>query len=122
VRVEEDDRFSRDGDDLVTVKDVPAPDAALGTTIDVDTLDGTEQVRIEPGTQPFAEIVLRGKGMPSLRHRGRGDHRIVVNVVVPRRLSARQRELHEELRETIGEDNLRGDDESILSRVRRAFR
>ena len=122
VRVREDDRFTRDGDDLITVVDVPAPSAALGTTIDVETLDGSEQVRIEPGSQPFTEVVLRGKGMPSLRHRGRGDQRVVVNVVVPRRLTARQRELLEELDASIGEENLRGDDESIFSRVRRAFR
>jgi molecular chaperone DnaJ len=107
----------------VTVVDVPAPSAALGTSVDVETLDGTERVGIEPGTQPFAEIVLRGKGMPSLRRRGRGDQRVVVNVVVPRRLSARQRELLEELDASIGDENLRSaDDGSILSRVRRAFR
>jgi molecular chaperone DnaJ len=123
VRVAEDDRFRRDGDDLVTVIDVPAPAAALGTTIDVDTLDGLEPVRIEAGTQPGVEIRLRGKGMPSLRHRGRGDQRIVVNVVIPRRLSGRQRELLEELAGTISEENLRSaDDESIFARVWRRSR
>jgi molecular chaperone DnaJ len=122
VRVKEHEHLTRDGDDLVAVIDVAAPDAALGTTVEVETLDGKEQVKIDPGTQPFTEIVLRGKGMPSLRHRGRGDQRVVVNVVVPRRLSAEQRKLLEELRATIGDDNLRGDDESIFARVRRAFR
>jgi molecular chaperone DnaJ len=123
VRVREDERFTRDGDDLVTVVDVPAPQAALGTTIDVETLDGTEQLRIEPGTQPLTEVRLRGKGMPSLRHRGRGDQRVVVNVVIPRRLSARQRELLDELNGTLTAENLRGgEDDSIFSRVRRAFR
>jgi molecular chaperone DnaJ len=122
VRVEEDEHLKRDGDDLVAFVDVPAPAAALGTTVPVPTLDGEEQVRIEPGTQPFTEITLHGKGMPSLRHRGRGDQRIVVNVVVPRRLSGRQRGLLEELSGTLTEDNLRGEDDSIFSRVRRAFR
>jgi molecular chaperone DnaJ len=122
VRVKEHEHLHRDGDDLVSVVDVPAPEAALGTTIEVETLDGSERLRIEPGTQPFTELRLRGKGMPSLRHRGRGDQRVVVNVVVPRRLSARQRELLEELNASLGEENLRGDEESIFSRVRRAFR
>jgi molecular chaperone DnaJ len=123
VRVQDDERFQRDGDDLVTVIDVPAPAAALGTTIDVDTLDGTEPVRVEAGTQPGTEIRLRGKGMPSLRHRRRGDQRIVVNVVIPRRLSGRQRELLEELSGTLSEENLQSaDDESIFARVWRRSR
>jgi molecular chaperone DnaJ len=122
VRVEEDEHLRRDGDDLVTVIDVSAPDAALGTTVDVETLAGKEAVRIEPGTQPEAEIRLRGKGMPSLRHRGRGDQRIVVNVVIPRRLSGRQRELLDEFRGTLSDENLRGDDASFFARVRRRSR
>jgi molecular chaperone DnaJ len=119
VRVREDDRFTRQGDDLVTVVDVPAPDAALGTTIDVDTLDGKEQLRIEPGTQPDTELRLRGKGMPSLRHRRRGDQVVQINVVVPRRLSKRQRELLEELRGTLSEENLRDEGPSFFARRRR---
>jgi molecular chaperone DnaJ len=119
VRVREDDRFAREGDDLVTVVDVPAPDAALGTTIDVDTLDGKEQLDIEPGTQPDTELRLRGKGMPSLRHRGRGDQVVQINVVIPRRLSKRQRELLEELRGTLSEENLREEGPSFFARRRR---
>ncbi|HKP91870.1 MAG TPA: DnaJ C-terminal domain-containing protein, partial [Thermoleophilaceae bacterium] len=119
VRVQEDARFTRDGDDLVTVIDLPAPDAALGTTVEVETLDGKEQLRIEAGTQPDTELTLRGKGMPSLRHRGRGNHRVVVNVVTPRRLSKRQRELLEELRGTLTDENLREEGPSFFARRRR---
>jgi molecular chaperone DnaJ len=119
VRVAEHDHLRRDGDDLVTEVDVPAPDAALGTTVEVETLEGPEQVKIDPGTQPFTEIVLRGKGMPSLRHRGRGDQRVRVKVVVPRRLSKRQRELLEELRETLSDENLREEGQSFFARHRR---
>jgi molecular chaperone DnaJ len=124
VRVTEDERFVRDGDDLVTVVDLPAPAAALGTTVTVPTLDGEEELGIEPGTQPGSVLTLRGKGMPSLRRRSRGDQRVVVNVVVPRKLSAEQRALLEQFADTLGEQNLRApaEDGSLFARVRRALR
>jgi molecular chaperone DnaJ len=125
VRVREDERFVRDGNDLVTVVDVPAPAAALGTSVTVPTLDGEERIELEPGTQPGTVITLPGRGMPSLRRGRPGDQRVVVNVVVPRRLSARQRELLEELSESIEERNLRppeeSEPESLFARVRRAL-
>ena len=60
IHVREDERFVREGDDLITVLDVPAPLAALGTTLEVPTLDGPADVTIAPGTQPGEIIVLRG--------------------------------------------------------------
>jgi molecular chaperone DnaJ len=123
VRVTEDERFLRDGSDLVTAVDVPAPAAALGTSVSVPTLDGDEQVDVPAGTQPGTVVTLKGRGMPSIGHGRRGDQRIVLNVVVPRNLSERQRELLEELGSSLTEDNLAAPrDESIFSRVRRAFR
>src|SRR5436190_864176 len=103
VRVLADERFVRDGNDLVTVVDLPAPAAALGTRVKVDTLDGEEEIEIEPGTQPATVITLRGKGMPSLRRGRRGDQKVVVNVVIPRHLSDEQRELLEQFAGTLGE-------------------
>jgi molecular chaperone DnaJ len=123
VRVAEDERFVRDGSDLVTVVDVPAPAAALGTTVTVPTLDGEHELEVEPGTQPGTVVSLRGKGMPTIGRRGRGDQQVVLNVVIPRNLTEHQRELLAELRESLSEDNLREPrDESILSKVRRALR
>src|SRR3954451_3222309 len=110
VRVAPDERFVRDGDDLVTVLDVPAPVAALGGTFSVETLDGSEDVVVEPGTQPGEVIVLRGHGMPTQRGRGRGDLRVVVNVVIPRWLSREQRDLLAGLPDSITEDNRRTDE------------
>jgi molecular chaperone DnaJ len=121
VRVAADERFVRDGDDLVTVLDVPAPMAALGGPFSVPTLDGDEDVEVEPGTQPGETIVLRGHGMPALRGRGRGDLRAVVNVVIPRRLSKEQKRMLSELADTITEENLRSD-ESVFAKLRRSFR
>jgi molecular chaperone DnaJ len=123
VSVADDERFVRDGNDLVSVVDVAAPAAALGTTVTVATLDGDEQIDIPAGTQPGTVVTLRGKGMPSIGRRGRGDQQVVLNVVIPRKLTARQRELLDELGESLTEDNLREPaDDSIVGKLRRAFR
>jgi molecular chaperone DnaJ len=121
VHVREDERFVRDGDDLVTALDVPAPTAALGATLQVSGLEGPLDVEVPPGTQPGEVIVLRGEGMPALRRGHGGDLRVVVNVVVPRRMSAEQRELTERLQGSLTPENL-GDEESVFQRLRRALR
>ena len=121
VRVREDERFVREGDDLVTALDVPAPLAALGGTLEAPTLEGTAAVEIPAGTQPGELITLRGQGMPSLRGRRKGDLKVIANVVIPRRLSAEQRELIERLQGTLTDENLRSQ-ESVLAKLRRALR
>jgi molecular chaperone DnaJ len=123
VSVAQDERFLRDGSDLVTVVDVPAPAAALGSSVTVPTLDGDEEVQVKAGTQPGTVVTLRGRGMPTIGRGRRGDQRVVLNVVIPRNLSERQRELLGELRESLTDENLREpEEESLLSKVRRAFR
>ena len=120
IRVREDRRFVRDGDDLVTVVDVAAPLAALGTSVEVSTVDGVAELDIPAGTQPHETLVVRGKGMPTLRGRRSGDLRVVVNVVIPRHLNRHQRELVEQLADTMTDHNLRTD-EGVLGKLRRAF-
>jgi molecular chaperone DnaJ len=123
VRVTEDERFLRDGNDLVTVLDVPAPAAALGATMTVETLDGEERIEIAPGTQPGAVVTLRGRGMPTIGRGRRGDQRVVLNVVIPRKLSGRQQELLQELRDSLTDENLREPAaESLVGKLKRAFR
>ena len=100
VRVKEDERFIRDREDLVTVVDVAAPLAALGTTIQVPTLDGDVPLEVPAGTQPGETIVMAGRGLPPLGRGRTGDLRVVVNVVIPRRLSRKQRDLLEAVRRT----------------------
>jgi molecular chaperone DnaJ len=120
VRVREDERFVREGNDLITAVDVPASLAALGTTLEVATLEGGVPVELAPGTQPGEVITVRGEGMPTLGRARRGNLRVVVNVVVPRRLSAEQRELLEELDSSLTDENLRLE-ESLLGKLRRAL-
>jgi len=120
IRLEDDKRFLRDGDDLVTVVDVPAPLAALGTTVEVPTLGEPIELEIPAGTQPHDTLTLRGKGMPALRRGRHGDLRVVVNVVIPRRLTAEQRDLLERLAGTLTADNIRAD-EGVFTKLKRAF-
>ena len=119
VHVLPDERWVRDGDDLVTVLDVPAPLAALGARLEVPTLDGPAPVEVPAGTQPGEVLVLRGRGMPALRRPARrGDLRAMVNVVVPRHLDREQKELLRRLADSLDERNLRTDD-GLVGKLRR---
>jgi molecular chaperone DnaJ len=120
VRVAADERFVREGDDLITLLDVPAPLAALGATLEVPTLGDPAPLEIPAGTQAGEVVVLRGQGMPALRRGRHGDLRVVVNVVIPRRLSAEQREMLERFNDTLTEENLRTE-ESMFAKLRRAL-
>jgi len=120
VRVRQDPRFVRDQDDLVTVVDVAAPLAALGTTVSVPTIDGETELEIPAGTQPHETLVIRGEGMPALRGRHHGDLRVVVNVVIPRHLRREQKVLLEQLSDSLTDHNLRTDD-GVLGKLKRAF-
>src|SRR5207248_9485021 len=103
------DVFVREGHDLHCNLRIPMTTAALGATAQLDTLvDGKFELEIEPGTQPGAELVMPGKGMPRLRSSGRvdgrGDLHIHVDVVVPTKLYEAQRELLVELAQQRGEE------------------
>jgi molecular chaperone DnaJ len=88
--------FTRHGADLVCELPVTFAQAALGAEVEVPVLNGKAALGIPPGTQPGQLLRLRGKGMPHLRGRGRGDAVYKVVLEVPTRLSARQQELLEE--------------------------
>jgi molecular chaperone DnaJ len=120
VRVKEDERFLRDREDLITVVDVPAPLAALGTTIQVPTLDGDVPMEVPAGTQPGETIVMNGRGMPPIGRGRTGDLKVVVNVVIPRRLSRKQKDLLEQLAESLTEENLR-ENEGMIAKLKRAL-
>jgi len=94
----------REGTELFYAADVSIVQAALGTRVAVPTVDGDEEIEIKPGTQPGTEIRLRGRGVPHLRRTGsKGDLHVFVNVVVPAKLSKRQRELLAEYAAESGE-------------------
>ena len=103
VRVADDERFERRGSDLVTVVHVPATMAMVGGRVTAPTLDGDREVEIPAGTQPGHTVTLDGLGLPSLRGRSRGDEHVLVDVVVPRKLSREQRKLAQRLHESLEE-------------------
>ena len=103
LRVQPHAIFDRRGQDLLCALPLPMTLAALGTEVEVPTLDGIEQVRIEPGTPSGAVIRLRGKGIPHLGRRGRGDLFVTVLVETPKPRSKEERALLERLAESRGE-------------------
>jgi molecular chaperone DnaJ len=122
VSVAADERFRRDGTDLLSVVSIPATEAMLGTAVTVPTLDGEREIEVPAGAQPGHEEVLRGAGLPRLGGRRRGDQRVILNVVVPTNLSEEQREAVERLDESLEADNLGpSHGEGLFSRVRRAL-
>jgi molecular chaperone DnaJ len=113
VHVQPHRSLRRDGTELFYKAAISIAQAALGTRITVPTVDGDEEVEIKPGTQPATEIRLRGKGVPHLRRSGgRGDLHVLVDVVVPTKLSRKGRELlaayAEEAGESVEPGGLRG--------------
>lgn len=121
VHVRPDPRFVREGKDIFSTVDLTMIQAALGATVTVATLDGDEELELEPGTQPGAIVVLNGKGMPVLQGRGRGDQRVLVNVLVPRHVSDEQRRLLEEFDARADEQTYKSD-EGFFDKLKSAFR
>jgi curved DNA-binding protein len=101
VKVQPHPRFERREDDLFVDVAVPLVDAALGGTIEVPTLTGNVEMSIPPETQNGQLFRLRGQGMPR-RDGGAGDQFARIKVIVPTRLTPRERELFEELRKLRG--------------------
>ncbi|RJO59096.1 molecular chaperone DnaJ [Candidatus Parcubacteria bacterium] len=102
ARVQPDPRFVRKGADIFSEVNIGFPAAALGTRIEVETLDGPVVMKIPAGTQSGKVFRLSDKGVPHLRKRGRGDHLVTVNVLTPTRLHGRQKKLLEELADLQG--------------------
>jgi molecular chaperone DnaJ len=121
VRIRPDERFVREGDDVYAAVDLTFTQAALGATVQIPTLDGEEDLELAPGTQPGEIVVLPGRGMPVLQGRGRGDQRILVNVLVPRRLTDEQRRLLREFDEHADQATY-GKPEGLFDKLKSAFR
>lgn len=121
VRIRPDQRFVREGNDIFSQVDLTIVQAAIGATVSVETLDGKRELEFDAGTQPGEVRVLRGQGMPVLQGFGRGDHRVLVNVTVPRRLSDEQRKLLAEF-ERLSDAETYTPDEGFLGKLKSAFR
>jgi len=102
IRVKPHKKFTREGDLILSEETVSMVDAALGTEIKVDTVDGPVTMKIPAGTQGGTDFKLSGHGVPHLKKDTRGAHIVTVHVETPTKLSKRQRELLEELKKTSG--------------------
>jgi molecular chaperone DnaJ len=112
-------RFKRDGSDISSDVPISFPQAALGAKIEVDTLEGPMELTLGPGTQSGSVYRLRGRGMPHVRGTGRGDQLVTVHIVVPTKLSRRERDLLEDFARAGGD---RIDERSFFDRFKDAFR
>lgn len=97
VRVEQDERFERDKDNILSSVEVPYSTMVLGGSIEVQTLEGTEKLKIHEGTQPGSQFVLKGKGAHRFQRGGVGDMIVTVEVQVPTKLKGDQKDLLKEM-------------------------
>lgn len=121
MRVRADARFRRQDDDLVTDARISFVQAALGTEIEVPTLDGVETVKVPEGTQHGDTIRVKGKGVRHLRGNGRGDLHVVLAVAIPKKLSPKERELLHELAELRGEKVTAAAEKGFLDKMKDAL-
>jgi molecular chaperone DnaJ len=94
LHVTPDKRFNRDGSTIYSEKNIGFTQAALGDSVEIDTVDGKVDLKIPAGTQSGTELRLRGKGVPT--GRGRGDHIVIIRVTTPTRLDKHTRDLLEQ--------------------------
>ena len=106
IRVKAHKKFTREGNIILSMEHISMVDAALGTEIDVDTVDGKVRMKIPAGTQNGTDFKLSGHGVPNLRNESRGPHIVGIVVDTPTKLTKKQRELLEEFQATTKKRNL----------------
>jgi molecular chaperone DnaJ len=122
VSVKAHPQLLRRGTELYHELGVTFPQAALGATLPVPTVEGSEELAIPPGTQSGTELRLKGRGVPRLRGTGRGDLHVIVTVVIPDKPSKAERELLKQLDEVSGPAVLpKGGGNGLLDRLRDIF-
>ncbi len=102
LAIEQHEFFKRDGDNIIYELPINFAQAALGTEVEVPTLDGKTKLKLPPGSQPGKVFRLKNKGIPHLHRRGRGDQLVTLLVVTPDSLTKKQRQLFQELADTLG--------------------
>ncbi|MGQ0608094.1 MAG: molecular chaperone DnaJ [Chloroflexota bacterium] len=121
IAVRDHPQLMRRGTELYHELPITFPQAALGATLTVPTVEDHEEVEVPSGAQSGHEIRLKGRGVPRLRGAGRGDLHVIVNVVVPTKLSKRERELLRELGEASGPAVLPKGGSTVFDRLRDLF-
>ena len=122
VRVRPHPVFKRHANDIVYELRVSPALAALGGSVEIPTVDGPQTIDVPAGTQHASLLRVRGKGVPRLGSSGRGDEVVVVNIVVPTRLSANERKLWEQLRATTPEPDRAAAEKGLFDHLKDVFR
>ncbi len=120
VKVKKHKYFRRRDFDILLNLDINIAQAALGADVEVPTVDGPAILTIPDGTQPGKVLRMRGKGVPHLRSDRRGDQLVIINVEIPSRLKKEQRELMEQLAESLGSE-VRPQERNFLDQLRDFF-
>jgi len=113
--------FIRDDNDLIYNLLLPFPIAALGTQLEIPTLDGKVKVTIKPGTQPGEVLRLRGKGLPSVNSYGLGDLMVYISIFVPEKLSSEEKETLKKLEDSSNFKPERTNKDSFFTRFKNLF-
>ena len=122
IHVKKHDLYMRDGDHLYMDQQISFPQAALGDKINIPTIEGKEvEFKITPGTQSETVFKLRGQGMNSYRHNGRGNLYVKVKVVVPKKLNSKQKEILKNFAEESG-DEIKHVEKGLFDRVKDAMK
>ena len=121
IEEEEHPELVRDGNDLLYNVFIGYPEAVLGETVEIPTIEGKVKVKIEAGTQPGKILRLRGKGLPDVNGYGKGDLLAMVNVWIPKNLSKDEKKLVEKMKEAEGFKPGSGDKKSIFSKMKDFF-
>ena len=122
IEEKEDDLLKRDGNNVIYDLYVNFIDAALGTSLEVPTIDGRVKIKLEPGTQSGKILRLRGKGIKDLNGYGKGDQLIHVNVWTPKKLTPDEKKLLEQLRDSSNfQPNPDKSDKSFFERMKEFF-
>lgn len=120
VRVRQSDKFERDGDDIYYELPITFAQAALGDEIEVPTVHGKVKMKIAAGTQSGDRFRLRGKGVKNVQGYGQGDQHVIIKVVTPKKLNAKQKELLREFAEISG-DIPEEQGSSLFDKIKRKF-
>ena len=121
IEEEEHPELVRDGNDLLYNVFIGYPEAVVGETVEIPTIEGNVKVKIEAGTQPGKILRLRGKGLPDVNGYGKGDLLAKVNVWIPKNLSKDEKKLVEKMKEAEGFKPGSGDKKSIFSKMKDFF-
>lgn len=124
ILIEEEDHneLVRDGNDLIYGLYLSFPDAVLGSTVEIPTVEGKVKIKIEPGTQPGKILRLRGKGLPEVNGYGHGDLLVNINVWIPKNLNKDEKKIIEKFNESTSfKPNPDRNDKSFFERMRNMF-